>query len=222
MYTASLDNKPFPHAVGKCVCVGRNYADHAAELNNPVPSVPLLFIKPADAAVPMAAQISIPLHRGSVHHELEIAILIQHRLQNATEADVEAAIAGVGLALDLTLRDVQDQLKKQGHPWEAAKAFDGASPLSDFIGIEHIVDLENIGFSLKRNGKIQQQSNSKQMLFPIIPLISYMSSMFTLNPGDVILTGTPAGVGELVVGDELELEISQQLSVKTKIKEQLF
>lgn len=217
MYSPVLDNKPFPYAVGKCVCVGRNYAAHAAELNNPVPSVPLLFIKPADSVVTMAPQISIPTQRGSVHHELEIAVLIQHRLKNATETEAKAAIAGIGLALDLTLRDVQDQLKKQGHPWEVAKAFDGASPMSDFIGIEQIKDLENIEFSLKRNGKIQQQGSSKQMLFPIVPLIAYMSSMFTLNPGDVILTGTPAGVGELHKNDALELELSQQLRVKTKV-----
>lgn len=217
MYSAVLDNKPFPYAVGKCVCVGRNYAAHAAELNNPVPSVPLLFIKPADSVVTMGPQISIPAQRGSVHHELEIAVLIQHRLKNATEAEAKAAIAGIGLALDLTLRDVQDQLKKQGHPWEVAKAFDGASPMSDFIGIEQIKDLENIEFSLKRNGKVQQHGSSKQMLFPIVPLIAYMSSMFTLNPGDVILTGTPAGVGELQKNDELELELTQQLRVKTKV-----
>ncbi len=217
MYSPVLDNTPFPYAVGKCVCVGRNYAAHAAELNNPVPSVPLLFIKPADSVVTMAPQISIPTQRGSVHHELEIAVLIQHRLKNATETEAKAAIAGIGLALDLTLRDVQDQLKKQGHPWEVAKAFDGASPMSDFIGIEQIKDLENIEFSLKRNGKIQQQGSSKQMLFPIVPLIAYMSSMFTLNPGDVILTGTPAGVGELHKNDELELELNQQLRVRTKV-----
>lgn len=217
MYSAVLDNKPFPYAVGKCVCVGRNYAAHAAELNNPVPSVPLLFIKPADSVVIMAPQISIPAQRGSVHHELEIAVLIQHRLKDATDAEAKAAIAGIGLALDLTLRDVQDQLKKQGHPWEVAKAFDGASPMSDFIGIEQIKDLENIEFSLKRNGKVQQHGSSKQMLFPIVPLIAYMSSMFTLNPGDVILTGTPAGVGELQKNDELELELNQQLRVTTKV-----
>ncbi len=215
MYTAVLESKPFPYAVGKCVCVGRNYAAHAAELNNPVPSTPLLFIKPADAAVALTPQINIPSQWGSVHHELEVAILIKNRLQSATETEAHNAIAGVGLALDLTLRDVQDQLKKQGHPWEAAKAFDGASPLSHFIDIDQVADLENVEFSLKRNGKIQQQGNSAQMLFPIVSLIAYMSTIFTLNPGDVILTGTPVGVGPLAEGDTLELQLGTYFTLQT-------
>lgn len=212
-----LYKQSFPHSIGKCVCVGRNYAAHAAELNNPIPDTPLLFIKPANAVVPMLPGFSIPTQWGSVHHELEIAILIQEPLTSATESEVKAAIAGVGLALDLTLRDVQDQLKKQGHPWEVAKAFDGACPLSDFVGIEEIADLQNIEFSLIKNGKIQQQGNSKQMLFPIVSLIAHMSSIFTLNPGDIILTGTPVGVGSLEVGDKLELHLNQQLTLTTEV-----
>lgn len=217
MYTVVLNDQLFPYPVGKCVCVGRNYAAHATELNNPVPSQPLLFIKPADAAVPMAPQISIPSQYGSVHHELEIAVVLQHRLKNATESQVRDAIAGVGLALDLTLRDVQEQLKKQGHPWEAAKAFDGSSPLSNFVSIEQIADLANIEFSLKRNGETQQQGNSKDMLFAIVPLIAYMSSIFTLNPGDVILTGTPVGVGPLETADILELQLAEHIAIETVV-----
>ncbi|HUH57816.1 MAG TPA: fumarylacetoacetate hydrolase family protein [Pseudomonadales bacterium] len=217
MYTVVLNDQLFPYPVGKCVCVGRNYAAHATELNNPVPSQPLLFIKPADAAVPMAPQISIPSQYGSVHHELEIAVVLQHRLKNATESQVRAAIAGVGLALDLTLRDVQEQLKKQGHPWEAAKAFDGSSPLSNFVSIEQVADLANIEFSLKRNGETQQQGNSKDMLFAIVPLIAYMSSIFTLNPGDVILTGTPVGVGPLETADILELQLAEHIAIETVV-----
>lgn len=219
MFTAVLNNQPFAHAVGKCVCVGRNYAAHAAELNNPVPSEPLLFIKTSDAVVPLAPEIKIPTHWGSVHHELEVAILIKNTLTDANEQDVHDAIAGVGLALDLTLRDVQDKLKKKGHPWEAAKAFDGACPLSDFIEINQIDDLTNIEFTLKRNGDIQQQGNSSQMLFPILSLIAHMSTIFTLNPGDVVLTGTPAGVGPLQVGDQLELSLENKMTVKTSVVE---
>lgn len=215
MYTVALDNKPFPHPVGKCVCVGRNYAAHAAELNNPIPSAPLLFLKTANSVVALEPEFFIPAQWGSVHHELEIAVLIQAPLTSATDEEVKAAIAGVGLALDLTLRDVQDQLKKQGHPWEVAKAFDGACPVSNFIAIEHIADLQNIEFSLERNGKMQQQGNSKQMLFPIVSLIAYMSTIFTLNPGDIILTGTPVGVGPLSVGDKLRLQLNQQLILAT-------
>lgn len=220
MHTVLLDNQPFAFAVGKCVCVGRNYAAHAAELNNPVPSAPLLFIKPADAVVPLSPQIRIPQGQGSVHHEVEIAILIGKRLKNATETQVKSAVAGVGLALDLTLRDVQDQLKKKGHPWEAAKAFDGASPVSEFIGLDQVSDINNIAFCLTRNGQIQQQGNSQDMLFPILPLIAHMSTVFTLNPGDVILTGTPAGVGELKLGDQLRLTLGSDLVVNTEVSKQ--
>src|SRR5690554_6398131 len=109
MYSPVLDNTPFPYAVGKCVCVGRNYAAHAAELNNPVPSVPLLFIKPADSVVTTAPQISIPAQRGSVHHELEIAVLIQHRLKNATETEAKAAIAGIGLRSEEHTSELQSR-----------------------------------------------------------------------------------------------------------------
>lgn len=212
-----VEGQSFPHAVGKIVCVGRNYAEHAKELNNPVPSSPILFIKPADAALPMAPSFGIPQDRGSVHHELEIAILIGGRLCSASEAEVAAAIAGVGLGLDLTLRDVQATLKEKGHPWEIAKAFDGACPLSDFIAADKVSDWTQIPLSLTRNGKLQQQGSSADMLFPVLPLIAHMSRIFTLNPGDVIMTGTPAGVGPLQSGDELQATLADWLSVTTRV-----
>lgn len=217
MLIPSVDGQLFAHAIGKCVCVGRNYAAHAAELNNPIPSAPILFHKPADAVVPLSPQFKIPTDQGEVHHELEIALLIGKSLTNATEEQVTASIAGIGLALDLTLRDVQSQLKQKGHPWEMAKAFDGACPVTDFIAPDANTDWKNLSLALLRNGQIQQQGNSQDMLFPIIPLIAYISRFFTLNPGDLVLTGTPAGVGELLVGDVLELTLADKISVTTKV-----
>lgn len=217
MLIPSVDGQLFAHAIGKCVCVGRNYAAHAAELNNPIPSAPILFHKPADAVVPLSPQFKIPTDQGEVHHELEIALLIGKSLTNATEEQVTASIAGIGLALDLTLRDVQSQLKQKGHPWEMAKAFDGACPVTDFIAPDANTDWKNLSLALLRNGQIQQQGNSQDMLFPIIPLIAYISRFFTLNPGDLVLTGTPAGVGELLVGDVLELTLTDKISVTTKV-----
>lgn len=217
MLIPSVDGQLFAHAIGKCVCVGRNYAAHAAELNNPIPSAPILFHKPADAVVPLSPQFKIPTDQGEVHHELEIALLIGKPLTNATEEQVTASIAGIGLALDLTLRDLQSQLKQKGHPWEMAKAFDGACPVTDFIAPDANTDWKNLSLALLRNGQIQQQGNSQDMLFPIIPLIVYISRFFTLNPGDLVLTGTPAGVGELLVGDVLELTLADKISVTTKV-----
>ncbi len=205
-----LDQKECAHGLGKVVCVGRNYAAHAKELNNPIPSEPILFIKPASSAIPLAPTFSIPQDQGSVHHELEIAILIGQPLLNANEYDVAEAIIGLGLGLDLTLRDVQAKLKEKGHPWERAKSFDGACPLTEFVSTDKLLidDWQNIGLKLEKNGQLQQQGNSADMLFAILPLIAHMSSNFSLQPGDVILTGTPAGVGPLEVGDSLICELS--------------
>src|SRR5690606_7518612 len=138
MFTPILDGQPFPHSVGKMVCVGRNYAEHAKELNNPVPSAPILFIKPADAAVPVEPVFAIPTDRGAVHPELAMAVPIGQRLRDADQRAVAAGIAGVGLGLDLTLRDVQDGLKSKGPSWEIANAFDGACPLTSFVNASRV------------------------------------------------------------------------------------
>jgi len=210
----TLDQQLFPHALGKIVCVGRNYAAHAKELNNPIPSEPILFIKPASSAVDLSPGFSIPEDQGSVHHELEIAILIGQPLMNANNEQVAESIAGIGLGLDLTLRDVQAKLKEKGHPWERAKSFDGACPLTGFVSVPQFSndDWQSIsldfGLKLEKNGQLQQQGSSADMLFAILPLIAHMSEHFSLQPGDVILTGTPAGVGPLEQGDNLSCTLS--------------
>lgn len=223
------DQSPCPFTLGKIVCVGRNYAAHAHELNNPVPTQPLLFIKPATAAVAMAQPIRLPrdhllhnnlLHnnlphkQGEVHYETELAILIGERLTAASEDAVRQAIAGYGLALDLTLRDLQSELKKQGHPWELAKAFDGACPVTAFVPaqrVAHVPDAAHpLYFSLAVDGIIRQQGDTRQMLHALVPLIAYMSQHFTLLPGDLVLTGTPAGVGALQPGAVLSLQLTDE------------
>jgi 2-keto-4-pentenoate hydratase/2-oxohepta-3-ene-1,7-dioic acid hydratase in catechol pathway len=211
----TLDQQAYPHGVGKVVCVGRNYAAHAKELNNPIPNSPILFIKPASSIVPFGPDFSIPKNQGCVHHELEIAILIGKKLTRATEEQVADSIAGIGLGLDLTLRDVQAKLKEKGHPWELAKSFDGACPLTEFVSVSlpSKDDWQSIGLKLEKNGLLQQQGSSAEMLFPILPLIAHISAYFSLQAGDVILTGTPAGVGPLTVGDSLLAELSQGDSV---------
>ena len=203
-----LSKQPAPYPVGKVVCVGRNYAAHAEELNNPIPSQPLLFIKPNTAISPLEQPIQLPSNAGPCHYEGEISLLIG---QTLTQAPVEAAveaIAGIGMALDLTLRQRQSELKQQGHPWEIAKSFDGACPLSDFVDTreQHAV-LDQLSFTLSINGQQRQHGLSQQMLWAIPELLSQMSHYFTLLPGDVVLTGTPAGVGPLAAGDQLSLQL---------------
>lgn len=195
--------------VGKVVCVGRNYADHARELNNPVPSSPLLFIKPATALVPLCPTLRLPVGSGAVQHEAEVALLIGRALDSSSSIDPLEAIIGIGMALDLTLREVQEGLKKLGHPWEIAKGFDGACPCSGFIDADQFNDLQNISFRLRVNGQDRQAGNTRDMLFPIRQLAEEITRHFTLLPGDIVLTGTPAGVGPLQAGDHLTLEIER-------------
>lgn len=210
-----VDKTAFPHMPGKVVCVGRNYADHAKELGNAVPSSPLLFIKPATALTPMSDSISLPAGFGPCHHELEMALLIGQPLSKAKAADCRAAIAGIGLALDLTLRELQDELKKKGHPWERAKSFDGACPLSEFVPFDSAMDFSSLTLRLSRNGLVQQQGSCGDMLFSVEALLSEISDSFSLKPGDVVLTGTPAGVGPLSAGDKLIAELDSLLRVET-------
>jgi len=205
----------------KVVCVGKNYADHAKEMNSVVPTEPMLFLKPWTAVTPLQKEVKIPIDKGSVHHELEIAYVIGDTLMNASEQQVQQSIAGIGLALDLTLREVQTTLKEKGFPWDKSKGFDLSCPIVGVPTDDLSMDYDDIEISLIKNGRIQQQGHSSKMIFKTISLISYMSNWFTLNSGDIVLTGTPAGVSALEVGDSLSasLRMSSQevLSVSSTI-----
>ena len=195
----------------KIIAIGRNYAEHAKELNNPVPTEPLLFIKPGSCVVPMDESFSIPEDRGAVHYEAEIAVLIGKPLSKKPDAEeVLDAISGFAPALDLTLRELQDKLKAKSYPWEVAKSFDGACVLAPFVPGDALPDLTDIGIRLTLNGEVRQDGNSRDMLNPILPLIQHICGHFSLQPGDVILTGTPVGVGPLRSGDRLQLELLGQ------------
>jgi len=211
------DGKIIDLPVGKVVCVGRNYMQHIKELDNDIPSEPLLFIKPSTALSPLNRPVVIPKNLGSCHNELEVAILINSRLCQSSIEDAEAAIWGIGLGLDLTLRDVQSALKKQGHPWERAKAFDHSCPMSQFVVMEKMGPLSSIDFSLNVNDEIRQQGNSQEMLFSILKLLVNISNTFTLLPGDIVMTGTPKGVAALLVDDQLTIELNGHFSVRTHV-----
>lgn len=191
-----------PADVNAVYCVGRNYAAHAAELGNAVPSSPLIFTKSRACIVPFAGSLSIPAALGRCDHELEIAVRLGAPLSAASPAACLAAVSHVGLALDLTLRDAQSALKAKGHPWDLAKSFAGACPLSPMqpIGDRDLADLD---LTLTINGEVRQSGHCRQMLFPVGELLSFLSHRIPLLPGDLVLTGTPAGVGPLSDGDAL-------------------
>lgn len=220
---------PLPHAcfqegsdyrepVSKIVCVGRNYAAHARELDNPVPTQPLLFIKPPSTLQDLHEHIDLPADRGPVHYETEVALLIGSQLCRASQDSAMDAVIGVGLALDLTLRERQSELKENGYPWEIAKAFDGACPLSRFVAPETLPMPDRFRFTLSIDGEERQHGDTAEMLKPMPALLAYMSQHFTLWPGDVVLTGTPAGVGVLEPGQSLELALESQLRIESRVR----
>ncbi len=203
---------------GKAVCVGRNYVEHIHELENEIPKQTVLFIKPNTAFQPMHSSILIPKHKGPVHHELELAILIGKTITNANQVQSIAAIKGYALALDLTLRELQQTLKSKGLPWERAKAFDGSCPLSPFILSSSDTSIHNLQLFI--NDKLKQSAATDQMITPIPKLISEISHWFTLEPGDVVLTGTPAGVGQLKPNDNLRFVLDNQLDWELIVNEE--
>lgn len=194
--------------VSKVVCVGSNYSDHIKEMGSATPPEPVLFIKPETALCDIRQPVAIPKGLGSIHHEVELAVLIGTPLKQANEDRVARAIAGYGVALDLTLRDLQAGFKKAGQPWEKAKAFDGSCPISGFIPVAEFGDPQNAELSLSINDELRQQGNTRDMINPILPLVAYMSRFFTLRAGDIILTGTPQGVGPMVSGDMLKISLN--------------
>ena len=212
-----VDGTRIHFPIGKVVCIGRNYAEHAKELDNPIPTEPLLFIKPGSCVVALDGGFAIPTERGSVHYEAEIAVLIGKPLSKTpSREEVLDAISGFAPALDLTLRDKQAELKAKGLPWEIAKSFDGAAVIAPFVVSSSFSDLTDIGIRLTINGEVRQDGNSAVMLNPIVPMIQYMAGCFSLQAGDVILTGTPEGVGPLHSGDELEVGFNG-LSLTTRV-----
>lgn len=211
-----LDGAEVGISPGKVVCVGRNYAEHAKELNNPVPDRPLLFLKPKTSLVSLHDPVVVPRDRGRCHFETEIALLIGETVSQADAEQALAGVLGVGLGLDLTLRDLQNELKDKGHPWEIAKAFDGACPLSRFVSVQDIGAWQSLSLQLLVDQKLQQDGSAAEMVTGIADLLAYMSTHFTLEPGDVVLTGTPKGVGELKAGQQLDLQLMSSLSNEQK------
>ena len=195
--------------LGKIVCIARNYAEHIRELGNEVPDRPVFFMKPASSVIGEGERIVIPAFSQDCQHEVELALLIGRTIKGISAADALDAVAGYGVAIDLTLRDVQSELKSKGLPWEVAKAFDTACPLSDFVAAATVRDPQNLAISLRVNGEVRQEATTALMLRPLPQLIAEIAAIFTLEAGDVILTGTPAGVSRLSSGDRVTATIAE-------------
>jgi len=209
MKSVRIKNSKEEFPVGKILCVGRNYAEHAKELGNEVPDKPVLFLKPASALIYSGGEIIHPVYGNELHHEVELVLLIGETVKNANKVEAEKAIIGYGVGLDMTLRDVQNELKKKGNPWTLAKCFDTSAVISDCVLKKDYSLKPDEKLELKVNGVIKQSDTLKSMIFNPVEIVEYISSVMTLEKGDLIFTGTPAGVSRVYRGDKLEAKLGE-------------
>ena len=202
----------------KIICVGRNYTDHISELQNEKPTDPVLFLKPDTSILLKKQPFFIPEFSEEVHHEVEILVKIKKIGKHIDRKFAHKYYDEIGLGIDFTARDLQSKLKEKGLPWEKAKAFDGAAVIGNFLPKKTFTTVDDINFSLEKNGAIVQKASTKLMLWKIDELIEYISKYFTLKIGDVIFTGTPAGVAKVNPEDVLTgfIEDKQMFSIKVK------
>lgn len=202
----------------KIFCIGRNYVDHAKELGNQVPSQPLVFMKPSTAMLKQGDAFYHPDFCEDIHYEVEVVLKIAKHGKSIQPKFALDYIDQVGLGIDMTARDLQSNLKSKGHPWEIAKAFDQSAVVGDFISVSDAGSLDQITFSLSKNGEIVQEGNTKDLLFDFSTLICHLSKYFTLQKGDLIYTGTPAGVGKISIGDKYEGKLLGKHVLSCEIK----
>jgi len=202
----------------KLICIGRNYTEHISELENEKPKEPVVFLKPDTAILLKKQPFFIPDFSDDVHHEVEILVKINRLGKHIDKQFAHKYYNEIGLGIDFTARDLQGQLKAKGLPWEKAKAFDGAAVIGDWMPKKTFSDVNNITFSLKKNDKIVQKGNTNHMLWKIDEIIEYVSKYFTLKIGDIIFTGTPAGVSKVQVNDTLKGYIEEREMFSIKIK----
>ncbi len=202
----------------KIICIGRNYIDHAKELNNPVPAIPVWFMKPQTSLLTKDKDFYHPEFSQEIHFETELVFRISKVGKYIEEQFAHTYYDAIGIGFDFTARDLQSEFKAKGLPWEPAKSFDGSAPISEFIPISEFEDTNAVKFSMKKNGVLTQVGNSTDTIFSIDKIIAYVSQFVTLKIGDLIYTGTPKGVGPIEIGDTLEAFIGDKLMVTTKIK----
>mgnify|MGYP005845802689 CR=1 FL=1 len=200
------------YTAGSVYCIGRNYAEHARELNNPVPDEPVVFLKPRSSLVFGNGKLELPMQSGDVHHEVEMVLLVGKQGKKVPASDAVQMIRAVAVGIDFTARDLQQKAKEKRHPWSVSKGFDTFAPVGKFIPFETIDNPADLYLELSINNNIRQQGNTKEMLFPVDKIIEHLTSVFTLYPGDLVFTGTPEGVGKVQKGDHIKAKLGNQLS----------
>lgn len=217
MKTIKLKNSSKEISINKIVCVGRNYVEHIQELGNEQHEKPVIFLKTPSSVIYSGENIVYPRYSSDMHHETELVLLMGLKVKDADDDEAKNAIAGYGVGLDMTLRDVQNDLKKKGHPWTIAKCFDTSTVLSEFISADEYNLTMNEIISLKVNNELRQKDSLDKMIFNPVQIIKYISSLMTLEAGDLIFTGTPKGVGRVNRGDVLEAQIENISQLKCKV-----
>lgn len=203
---------------GTIFCVGQNYAKHIAEMGSVAASDPVIFIKPPQAIIHNNDELILPEFSQNVHHEVELVILIGQDCENVTPEDSKNYIAGYGIGIDVTARDVQENAKKGGKPWAVAKGFVKSAPISDFIPAEEIQDNSSFDLKLWIDSELKQSGNTKDMERTVEQLVSYLSYVFTLRKGDLIFTGTPEGVGKINTGNVIKAQLNEAINLVINVK----
>jgi len=217
MKQLTIKNSSEKIIIGKVVCVGRNYAAHAKEMGNEVPDFPIIFLKTATCIIPSGGDVVHPDYSNDLHHEIELVLVIGSEIKNATEEEAENAIAGYAVGLDMTLRDLQNESRKNGEPWTLAKVFDASGVLSPVVLKSEYRLRGNEKISLSVNGEPRQSSSLDKMIFSAVKIVEDISKKMTLEEGDLIFTGTPEGVGRVIPGDKLSGEIENLGEIKATI-----
>ena len=204
--------------IGKIICLARTYRKHAQEMNAQVPEDPILFLKPESSVIFNNDSIKLPDMSNCVHHEVELGVVIDKNGKRIKEDNAMDFVLGYLVALDITARDIQSVAKKNGLPWSIAKGFDTFTPISNVVLKNLIPNPQNLAIKLVVNGKLKQESNTKNMIYSIEQIISYISKIMTLKKGDLILTGTPEGVGEIFENDVIEASLENYCSLNVNVK----
>ena len=202
----------------KIFCVGRNYAAHATELGNEIPEEPVIFMKPKSAMLQPHTPFYYPEFTNELHYECELVLRVSKNGKYIQDKFASKYYDAVTTGIDFTARDIQNELKEKGLPWEKAKAWDNSAVIGKWIPFTNVKDRRDINFSFKKNGELVQQGNSKEMIFDFDYIVSYISNFFSINIGDLVFTGTPKGVGEIVVGDEVEAYIDNETLLTLDVK----
>lgn len=204
-------------SVGKLLCIGRNYADHAAEMKREVPDEPMVFLKPSTAVIRDGDAVHLPSQSNDVHHEVELVAVIGREGRHISTDQALEHVAAYGVGLDMTARDLQAEAKEKRHPWSVSKGFDTFAPLGPLTAADAFGDPQDVTLQLRRNGELQQDASTRHMMFSVADLVAYCSQIFTLEPGDLIYTGTPSGVGPVEDGDVLHASVSGGESLEVSV-----